>query len=175
VLAAVAAMAAWQIVPEGVITGALFGLAAVLHAVRLARWKGWLTLREPLVWILHLGYLWLPVWFAFMAAAIAGLWPFTDALHALTAGAITTMTLAVMTRASRGHSGRPLAADAVTTIIYLLAIVAGVVRVLAAVLPPFMAWHLSATLALVAFWLFAISHAPMFFRPRVDQFPPVKK
>ncbi len=171
VLLAGLALAAWVVLPDALITAVLFALAAPLHLLRLARWRGWRALREPLVWILHAGYLWLPAWFALMAAAITGMVPFTDALHALTAGAIISMTLAVMTRASRGHSGRPLVADALTTIIYLLAIAAGVVRVAAAVLPPFAAWHLSATLAIAALWLFAFGYAPMFFRPRPDQFP----
>ncbi len=170
VLAAALALAVWVALPDMVITGVLFAVSAVLHVVRLVRWQGWRTVREPLVWILHVGYLWLAAWMALMGLSIFGFWPFTDALHALTAGAITTMTLAVMTRASRGHSGRPLTADGLTLAIYLLAIAGGVVRVLAAVLPPFMAWHLSATLAILAFWLFAFGYAPMFFRPRPDQF-----
>ncbi len=170
--AAVLALAAWVAWPQAAVAGALLGMAGVLHLVRLLRWQGWRCLREPLVWVLHAGYLWVAVWLLLMAAAMFGLWPMVDALHALSSGAIGTMTLAVMTRASRGHSGRPLQADGITTLIYVLAIAAAVVRIMAELLPTMMAWHLSASLLLAALWLFAASHAPMFFRPRVDQFPP---
>ena len=166
-LAAVLALAGWLALPAHPLTGALFALAGVLHLLRLQRWRGWMTVREPLVWILHIGYLWVPLWMLLMAAALlAEALPVTDALHALTAGAIVTMTLAVMTRASRGHSGLPLAADHLTTIIYLLAIAGGVVRVLAALLPPLPAWHASGTLTAAALLLFALGYAPVFFRPR---------
>ncbi len=166
VVVAALALAGWAWLGEHPAVGALFGLAGLLNLLRLLRWRGWLAMSEPLVWILHVGYLWLPAWMLLMAASAFGLWPFTDALHALTAGAIVVMTLAVMSRASLGHSGRPLKANALTTIIYLLAIAGALVRVLAAYLPTMMAWHLSGTLTAGALLLFAFSYAPVFFRPR---------
>ncbi len=167
VLAATLALLAWIALAEHALAGALFALAGVAHLVRLRRWRGWTAAKEPLVWILHAGYLWLPAWMLLMAAAAFGLWPVTDALHALTAGAIVNMTLAVMTRASLGHSGRPLAADTFTTIIYALAMTGGLARVLAAALPPAPAWHASGALTAGALLLFALGYAPVFFRPRV--------
>ncbi len=161
------ALAAWVALAEQRIVGALLGVAGVMHLWRLLRWRGWTAVREPLVWILHVGYLWLAAWMLLMAASIFELWPYTDALHALTAGAIVVMTLAVMTRASLGHSGRPLTANALTTFIYMLAIAGALVRVLAAFLPTMMAWHLSGTLTAVALLWFALGYAPVFFRPRV--------
>lgn len=100
-------------------------------AVRLARWRGEATFREPLIWILHLGYGWLAIGFFFLA--LSGFMPDlskTTALHALTVGAIGTMTLAVMTRATLGHTGRPLTAGAGTTVIYGLITLATIARVL---------------------------------------------
>ncbi len=163
-----AALAIWVATGEGALSAPFMLVAGVALCARLARWKGHATLREPLVWILHVGYFWVAAWFVLMSLAGWGAWPVTDALHALTAGAILTMTLAVMTRASLGHSGRPLKADGITTVIYLLAIAGGVVRTLAQAWPwPLMAsWHLSGALSASALALFAVAYVPTFFQPR---------
>jgi len=162
------ALALWAVAGEDALSAPVMLLAGLALAFRLSRWKGLKTGREPLVWILHAGYAWLPAWFVLMALAGWDLWPLTDALHALTAGAILVMTLAVMTRASLGHSGRALTADRITTIIYALAIAGALARVLATFLPlPLMAaWHLAGTLSAAALALFALRYAPMFFLPR---------
>jgi uncharacterized protein involved in response to NO len=91
-------------------------------------------------------------------------------LHALTAGAIGTMPLAVMSRATLGHTGRALSANAVTTLLYLCVSAAAILRVLSPMLGDMQtgALHLSATLWIMAFAGFALTYAPMFFRPRVD-------
>lgn len=129
------ALALWVVQPDGRLTAALLALAAAAQAVRLARWCGHRTAAEPLVWILHLAYAWLPLGLALLAAAS---WdqalPPSMATHALTAGAIASITLAVMTRATLGHTGRPLRADAVTTWIYVAITLAAVSRLAAAVL-----------------------------------------
>lgn len=108
--AGVAALLSWIIDPGSAITGVLCALAAFLHAVRLARWHGTRTWREPLLVVLHVGYAWLPISFAFFAAGalLPDVIPAGAGIHALTVGAIATMTLAVMSRAIRGHSGRSL-------------------------------------------------------------------
>ena len=160
----------WLFLPDWKLTAAAFALMAVRHFIRLLRWKGWTTFAEPLVTILHAGYLWIPVWCALMAVSIA--WPdvldYSTAIHALTAGAIVTMTLAVMTRASLGHSGRPLTADRITQIIYLLAILGAIARLFAPLSPMGYAptVHLSGTLTALAFLIFAVHYAKVFFRPR---------
>ena len=129
--AGVITIAAWALVPDNRAMAVLFGAACVLYLVRLGRWRGWACGREPLVWILHVAYLWLPVWFGLMAAAIwlPDVFDSTAMLHGLTAGAIGTMTIAVMTRATLGHSGRALTAGAGTTAIYGLIIGGALVRV----------------------------------------------
>ncbi len=165
----VVASAAWIVLPGHVATGLLCGLAAAALLVRTARWRGWRTLAEPLVWILHIGYLWLPVWFALTALAI--LTPdaidASSALHALTAGAIGTMTIAVMTRAILGHSGRPLAADRVTTLIYLAVVAGGVLRILATSLPfdELSTMTLGGLLWTAGFALFVLSYGPICWSP----------
>ncbi len=116
------AMIVWLAAPIGMATGALLIIAAALNLFRLARWRGWLTTAEPLVTILHVGYLWLAIALALLGAAAAFPQAVTvsTAFHALTAGAAGVMTLAVMTRATRGHTGRALTADATTIAIYVL-------------------------------------------------------
>lgn len=163
-LIALAALAGWVAWPDAGGTAGLLAVAGVIHAVRLFRWKGWTTFREPLVTILHAGYGWLPMWMLLQAWAIVGGMSASDALHALTAGAVVTMTLAVMTRASLGHSGRKLTANKVTTMIYWLAIIGALLRINAG--GDDILIHISGTLTAAALGLFAISYAPVFFGPR---------
>ncbi|HEX7970448.1 MAG TPA: NnrS family protein [Stellaceae bacterium] len=126
------ALAAWVAAPEGPVAPWAELAAGLALGVRLLRWRGGATWREPLVWVLHLGYGWLALGFLLLALdGWAALLPQTTALHALTVGAIGTMTLAVMTRASLGHTGRPLAAGSGTTAIYVLVTLAAVLRLLA--------------------------------------------
>jgi uncharacterized protein involved in response to NO len=126
------ALALWVIAPEGRAAPWAALAAGLALAARLSRWRGGATLREPLLWILHLGYGWLALGFLLLALdRFLPVLPATAALHALTVGAIGTMTLAVMTRASLGHTGRPLAAGPGTTAIYLLVTLAAVLRLAA--------------------------------------------
>ena len=126
------ALAIWVVVPESPISGAALIAAGGASLVRLARWRGDLTLAEPLVWSLHLGFAWVGV-----GLLLVGLStflpdvPLAAGLHALTVGAVGGMTLAVMTRAILGHTGRLLTADRWTAAIYLLIAAAGVLRVAA--------------------------------------------
>jgi uncharacterized protein involved in response to NO len=81
-------------------------VAGITNGVRLSRWRGLATLHEPLLWVLHLGYAW--VGFGFFLLGFDALVPYlpqTAAIHALTVGAVGTMTLAVMSRATLGHTG----------------------------------------------------------------------
>ncbi len=167
-LATAGALAAWLASPASLVTGSAMAAAGVLNLARLARWGGWRTLKEPLVWILHVGYGWLA-----LALGLLGLGvlmpsvPPTLGVHALTVGAVGVMTLAVMTRACRGHTGRTLAADRSVQVIYLLINLAALLRISAAAgsLNPVLlsasvfAWSL-------AFGLFALTHVPMLTRPR---------
>lgn len=124
-------LAAWALAPYGVIAVAANFAAGLALLLRLARWRGLRTLREPLLLILHVGYAWLALGLLFLGLdRLVPLLPPTAALHALTVGAIGTMTLAVMTRATLGHTDRPLAAGPVTVAIYLLITLAAMLRVL---------------------------------------------
>lgn len=126
------ALAAWLATPDAAMTDALCFVTGLAHWLRLARWRGIATIREPLLCVLHLGYFWLGLGFVLLGLtrALPSLPPFT-ALHALTVGAIGTMTLAVMTRATLGHTGRPLTAGSGTTMIFVLITIAAIGRLLA--------------------------------------------
>jgi uncharacterized protein involved in response to NO len=118
-LVALAALGSWVVAD---LTWPL-ALAGAGLGMRLSRWRGLVTVREPLLFILHLGYAWLALGLILLGLEVPA------ALHALTVGAIGTMTLAVMTRATLGHTGRPLTADAVTRVIYALVTSAAVLRI----------------------------------------------
>ncbi len=159
----------WTVWPDSdAMALAMLG-AALAQALRLARWRGLATLREPLVWILHLAYAWLPLGLALLGLS-RWVWSLTPSLavHALTAGAIGSITLAVMTRATLGHTGRPLTAGPGTTAIYLAITLAAAARLAAAAVPAQMAslLALSGIAWLAAFGGFALLYGPMLLAPR---------
>jgi uncharacterized protein involved in response to NO len=157
------------------VIGALALAAAVLNAVRLAGWRTGRTLDKPILAVLHLGYGWLIAGlFAKGIAASWGVIPATTALHALGIGAVGTMTLAVMSRAALGHTGRPLVAAPLTIAAYLLVSAAALIRIL---VPPLMpelgpgAFAVSGLLWSLAFLCFLVVYAPILIRPRRDGQP----
>ncbi|MDA0654794.1 MAG: NnrS family protein [Proteobacteria bacterium] len=152
------------------ITGIIALGAAVVNAVRLAGWCGHKTLGQPILWVIHLGYLWLVIGLALRGwALIGGPMAHSDAIHALTIGAIGTMTLGIMTRAALGHTGRPLTVSRATGWAYGLITAAAVVRLVGPTLVP-NAWtgvmHLSAGLWCLAFIIFVWVYWPILTRPR---------
>ena len=120
----------WMLNLNPMVTGVVFVGAGILHLIRLSRWYGWLTWREPLVLILHVGYGWLAMSFMILGGGMLGIGlPLEDAIHAFTTGAVGVMTLAVMTRASLGHTGRVKHAGPLTLSIYSLVIFGSLLRV----------------------------------------------
>jgi uncharacterized protein involved in response to NO len=163
------ALMSWMVEPLSPLTASLALVAGLLQLVRLNRWAGERTTAEPLVLILHLGYAFVPLGFLLVAGAYVlpdAIQP-VAAIHAWTAGAIGTMTLAVMTRASLGHSGRPLTADGWTRAIYVLILGAALARIMAGTSLGFVALqHLAATLWVLAFATFAAAYWPILTKPR---------
>jgi len=154
--------------PDYLVTAHLAVLTGILHGVRLLRWKGWAVVGEPLMWVLHLGYAWLVV--ALILIGLTGLTDFlspTSAIHALTAGAFGTMILAMMTRASLGHTGRELRASAGMTAIFVLITIAAVLRVAA---PELGDWAicLAGGAWTLGYGLFSVLFFPVFTQPRVQ-------
>ncbi len=163
------ALAIWIAVPDGVATASACALAGVLQLIRLARWKGHRTFSEPLVTVLHAAYIFVPI--GFLLTAIAAVSPDAvskaSGIHAWTAGAIGLMTLAIMTRASLGHTGRPLAATRAIAAIYLSVAAAAAGRILAemGVLPHIML-YIAAGFWILAFWGFSAVFAPLLLKSR---------
>lgn len=168
-LGAVVAALSWVAVPDSVVTGTLLILAGILLSARLLRWRSGSTAGEPIVLILHIGYGWLALAFLLLGISrITPAIPETAALHALTAGAIGTMTLAVMTRASLGHTGRAIVADGATLAIYIAVTAGAVLRVAAPFAGDLYAGFLvgGGVLWSASFLLFAVRYAPILFGPR---------
>lgn len=164
-----AGLLGWTFFPAERAPGVLLLLGAAFNFWRLLRWRGHATTGEPLLLVLHIGYVWLVVGAAMLGLALldADL-PLSAAIHALTAGAIGTMIPAVMTRVARGHTGRELSADRATSLIYALVGAAAVGRI-AAVFAA--SWSLallvlSAALWIAAFAVFVLRYGPMLLRPR---------
>lgn len=168
------ALAAWVAVPAHTAlaqpAGFLLLCAGALQAARLARWAGDRTLAEPLVTVLHLAFAFVPFGFLISGwALIADDVPARAAgVHAWTTGAIGMMTLAVMTRATRGHSGRPLTAPASTVLVYAAVFIAAILRIAAAFLPEATVGLLAAAGVAwtLAFSGFAVAYGPMLLGPR---------
>jgi len=165
----------WIIEPESVWAGVMLIVAGVASLARLLRWGGWRTWREPLVLILHIGYGWVGLFLVALGASILGV-GFTpeNAVHLLTTGAMGTMTLAVMTRASLGHTGRPRHADRFTVAMYLMVNSGALIRIFA---PnpetPTALTHAMLALSAVgwsgAYLLFAFVYGPILVRPSLDE------
>jgi uncharacterized protein involved in response to NO len=125
----------WIAWPSGTGTGDALALAGVMHFVRLSRWAGDRTWRERLLVILHIGYAFVPIGFLLNASSAFGIVPAGAGVHAWMAGAAGVITLAVMSRASLGHTGQQLTASITTQAIYFSIIAAAVARI-CAVLDP---------------------------------------
>ena len=172
-LLVLAAALTWIVQPEGHAAGVLFIAAGAANLIRVARWRGWLAWREPLVWVLSVGYGWLALSLLALGGAVLGALPAANAVHVLTTGAVGTMTLGVMTRASLGHTGRPRHADLTTGAMYVLVNVGAIFRVLAPAADAPAAWsNLMLILAAVcwsgAYLLFALVYGPMLVRPSLE-------
>lgn len=160
-------------VPAPALAAAL-AAAAVVHAWRWWLWQPWKSLANPLVWVLHAAYAWLPVHLVLRAGAALGGWGAGPATHALTVGVIGLITLGMITRTALGHTGRPLRAGAFERLAYVAMLGAALVRVF---LP--LAWPaslvsaalLSAALWALAFALYLWRYTPMLLRPRADGQP----
>ena len=157
------------------IAGVVAGLAGLAQLLRLSGWHGWRTGNEPIVWILHAGYAWIPLGLILKACFLLGGFPWAAFwTHALGAGAAATMILAVMSRASLGHSGRPLEVAPIMAWSYGLLILAVLVRVFGASFLPFgytLTIQLAGALWIIAWLIYAVVYTPVLLLPRVDGKP----
>lgn len=166
------AVVAWIVQPHSMTTGWMFVMAGLVNFGRLVRWYGWATWREPLVLILHFGYGWYALSLLVLGGSILGIGlPIEDATHAFTTGAVGTMTLAIMTRASLGHTGRPRHAGLLTVFIYMLVNLGAVLRVFGPIT------NVSTNLVLGAaavswsgaYLLFAVVYGRFLLRPSLEE------
>lgn len=167
-LSSVLVLALWVVQPFEKLTGIALLIFGVLHLARLIRWQGHHTLSEPIVWVLHVAYAFIPVGaFALGLDQLAGNPGTAGAQHLWMAGAIGSMTLAVMTRATLGHTGQELAANRATVLIYLCLFGSTFARLLTSV------WlemsYVSAILWLTAFAGFAVAYGPSLLRNKTDK------
>ena len=168
IAAGVIALAVWVVMPSGPVTAAAFIVAGCLHTVRLVRWAGYRTAADRLVLILHVAYAFVPAGFLLSALAALDVVQPGAGIHALTAGAIGAMTLAVMSRASLGHTGRALQASAATQVVYAAIVIAALARIAAALVPGQMFTFLpiAGFAWVIAFIGFAVVYAGVLCTPR---------
>ncbi|MBB2484168.1 NnrS family protein [Mitsuaria sp. WAJ17] len=158
----------------GGLSFAVLCLALLFHSWRLLLWQPWKTWRNPLVWVLHAAYLWLPVHLLLRIAALLWQLPSGPATHALTVGVIGMITLGMITRTALGHTGRRLQAGPVETIAYLSMFAAALVRVVLPLAVP--QWLMGAALASSLLWslsfaLYLWRYTPFLLRTRADGQP----
>ncbi|MBC7737340.1 MAG: NnrS family protein [Candidatus Saccharibacteria bacterium] len=165
-----ATLVIWIFWPEENWTAAACAVVGVAQTWRLSRWSGMHTGAEALVWVLHVGYAFVPLGFFAIAAGafLPGMGP--AAQHVWMAGAVGLMTLAVMTRASLGHTGRPLHATLPITAIYASLIVAVLLRFVSGALPE-ATWpiQLAACGWIIAFAGFFILYLPILAGPKMQR------
>lgn len=164
------ALLAWTCFPDSAASGVALLGAALLNIARLYRWAGDRTWRDPLVLVLHVAYAFVPL--GFLLAGLASLLPNTvpqaAGLHAFGVGAIGAMTLAVMSRATLGHTGRELRASGGTCLVFAAVVVSALLRIAAACMPDMtMLLHASATAWTLAFLGYAVLFGGMLVRPKL--------
>jgi uncharacterized protein involved in response to NO len=158
--------------PDSRTAGVLAAIAAAAHAVRLSGWRSFRMRGEPILWVLHVAYAWIPV-----ALALKAFWLLADAgwaakwQHALTFGAFSTMIVAVMTRASLGHTGRPLVVSRAISVAYGLLTLGALLRVFGGAWTP--QYYLQTLTAsglcwALSFAIFVWIYGPILISPRID-------
>ncbi|MDF2176638.1 NnrS family protein [Aliiglaciecola sp. CAU 1673] len=154
---------------------ALFGLAALANTLRLGRWLTAKAFNVPLVWSLHLAYAFIPLGFALFSLHFAGVAvTFSTALHALTAGAMGSLILAMISRVSLGHSGRAIVAHPLMSLAFMAVALAALTRILLGLIPSWQGhwtFMLSTVLWAGAYLLFVILYFPALTSARIDGRP----
>jgi uncharacterized protein involved in response to NO len=163
------ALAGWIAAPSAMLVGWALFAAGLAQAARLARWRGWRAWRDRLVLVLHVAYLFVPIGFLLTALSAFGLAPESAGVHAWAIGAIGGMTIAVMSRAALGHTGRALIASPAVQAVYALLFGAAIARICAALAPEHgvAALHVAAFAWIAAFLGFAIAYWRVFTGPRL--------
>lgn len=160
------ALAIWTLAPESRLAAFACAVAGVLNGARLVRWRGLAVRSESLLFVLHAAYAFVPLGFLALSAAGMGLLMPASALHVLSVGVIATMMLAVMTRATRGHTGQALTATRWTALSYMCLFAAALARPMADLTGLVGLMEASGLLWIAAFGLFVAEHLGMLLRVR---------
>lgn len=164
----------WIILPDAIFTAIIGGICGLANFYRLIRWHGWLTKKEPLVWVLHLGFLFIPLGFIALTLSTFDILHGGRApvQHLWMAGGIGLMTIAVMTRASLGHAGRPLTVSWPVVLVYCSLFCSVVLRVIAGIADNDLTMlHISGTLWILAFFGFVVLYWNILTKPRQPRTP----
>ncbi len=165
------ALALWVLAPPNAITGTAFAAAAVLQLMRQSHWAPGVTLKRPILWILHLSYAWLPLGLALLALAQFGWVAASFGLHALSVGVVGGLIIGMLTRTARGHTGRPLQVSRAEVLAYALVMGAAALRVLLPLVAP-QAYSLAVSGAALAwsaaFAIYLWIYTPWLTRTRLD-------
>ena len=164
IVAGLGALVVWVVAPEGPACAAAGLVGAAVIAWRLARWRGAATRSEPLLFVLHVAFGFLGLGFLGIAAGALGWLPAAGTMHLMVVGGIAGMMLAVMTRATRGHTGNPLTASRWTTVSYACLFAAALARPAADLFGEAMLLELAGLLWIAAFGLFLLEYGPMLLR-----------
>ena len=143
-------LAFWVLAPPSVAGLMVLVLASVLHVRRLLSWCPAVTLKRPILWILHAAYAWIPVGLGLLALAQVGWVPVSAGVHALAVGATGGFIIGMITRTARGHTGRLLAVSGPEVLAYALVMTAALLRVFLPLLVP--ALYTPALIATAALW-----------------------
>ena len=147
------------VAPGSLYVGVLSSALVALILIRMYGWKPWAVLQEPMLWVMHLGYLWLAVGFALRGISLLGHgFPELTALHAITAGALGSLAIGMMTRVPLGHTGRAMQAGKVMTVAFVLVNIAGLLR---AAVPSL--WPLAGMLWVLTFGIYFVRFLPIHF------------
>lgn len=170
IILTITGLISWVFLPENRLSGVFLLTASLAQLFRLARWAGDRTLRDPLVWILHASYFFVPLGLLLLGVGIfyPQNFPVQAGMHALGIGAIGGMTLSVMVRASLGHTGRALKASPMAVVIFISILTSALARILQAMSigDYTLMMHFAGLGWLIAFGGFSILFAPVLMKPR---------
>ncbi len=155
--------------------GILLIVAGIFQTMRWLRWRPWITLGVPLLWSIHasikfIAYGLIVLGVSYLVAEI----PSNHIWHLLTVGGMGGLILAMISRVSLGHTGRPLSPPKAMALAYIFITLAALIRALGPwVLPEktMIFIDISGAFWLLAFGIFAVTYAPMLMSPRKDGRP----
>jgi uncharacterized protein involved in response to NO len=164
-------LACWSFNGPPKVAAGLLAVAAIMHVVRWLSWMPWVTLTRPILWILHVSYVWIPIGLALLAAAQLGWIPASGGIHALAVGATGGLIIGMLTRTARGHTGRPLKASPVEACAYVLVLAAAAVRVAVPIAWPSL--YMAALLVAGGLWvagfaIYLVKYTPWLMTARLD-------